>query len=67
MNDKGKLVPVFVKTGLNDGRFTVISSSSLKLGDQVVLGVVSNVDAASTQTTNPLGGQAQRPPTGGFR
>jgi hypothetical protein len=39
----------------------------LKLGDQVVLGVVSNTDAASTQTTNPLGGQAQRPPTGGFR
>ncbi len=67
LTDKAKLMPVFVRTGLNDGRFTVITSSSLKAGDQVVLGAVSNSDATTGQTTNPLGGQTQRSPMGGFR
>ncbi len=67
LTDKGKLMPVFVRTGLNDGRFTVITSTSLKQGDQVVLGANSNSDASSGQTTNPLSGQGQRSPVGGFR
>ncbi|HTX99457.1 MAG TPA: efflux RND transporter periplasmic adaptor subunit [Bacteroidota bacterium] len=67
LNDKGKLMPVFVRTGLNDGRFTVINSTSLKPGDQVVLGANSNSDATTNQTTNPLSGQGQRSPVGGFR
>ncbi len=68
LTGKGKLMPVFLKTGLNDGRFTEVSSSVLKEGDQLVLGVTSNAGEAATQSTNPLSGQggAQRP-MGGFR
>ncbi len=63
----GMLKPIFVKTGLNDGRFTEITSSTLSAGDEVILGIVSNSDSAPAQTTNPLGGQSQRSPMGGFR
>ncbi len=65
--DNGKLMPVFVRTGLNDGKYTEISSALLKPGQQVVLAMASNSDDAGTQLRNPLSGQGQRSPMGGFR
>jgi alpha-tubulin suppressor-like RCC1 family protein len=41
-NNSGKLEPVMVRTGITDGKFTEITSRSLKEGDQVVLGVTTN-------------------------
>lgn len=67
LTDKGRLMPVFVRTGLNDGKFTEVSSASLKPGQQVVLAIVSNSDDAGTQLRSPLSGQTQRSPMGGFR
>jgi HlyD family secretion protein len=70
LNATGKLEPVFVTTGLTDGRYTEVKADSLKPGDQLVLGATSNSDAPTAQTTNPLapsGGQGQRPMGGGPR
>jgi HlyD family secretion protein len=64
LNAKGKLEPVFVLTGVTDGKFTEITSSVLKAGDQIVLGVSSTSEVAAT-TQNPLTGGQQRPPGGG--
>jgi HlyD family secretion protein len=70
LNAQGKLEPVFVRTGLTDGRFTEIHTSELKAGDQIVLGVSSNSDAGD-MARSPLSGQGnqQRGPMGpgGFR
>ena len=65
MGPKGKLEPVIVTTGITDGRYTEISSTALKPGDEVILGASSNSDQASTQVSNPLSGQGQRGPMGG--
>ncbi len=54
LNAKGKLEPVFVRTGVTDGRYTEITSSDLKPGDQIVMGVSSNSDETTAQTTSPL-------------
>ena len=47
MNSSGKLEPVFVGTGLTDGRYTEVRSQSLKQGDQIVLGATSTAEAAA--------------------
>ena len=66
LNAKGKLEPVFVITGVTDGKYTEISGGALKAGDQIVMGVTSNADVAPTQ--NPLtGGGGPRQGGGGFR
>jgi HlyD family secretion protein len=65
LKSNGLLESVFVKTGLNDGRFTEINSMRLKQGDQIVLGATSNNDASSQQVQSPLTGQAQGQRTGG--
>jgi len=67
LNSSGKLEPVFVVTGLSDGRYTEVTTQSLKGGDQLVLGATSNSDTESPQTANPLSGQGQRQRGGGFR
>ncbi|HTP13786.1 MAG TPA: efflux RND transporter periplasmic adaptor subunit [Bacteroidota bacterium] len=59
----GLLEAVFVRTGLNDGRFTEISSPKLQPGEQVVLGASANGESAAS--ANPLAGGNQR--FGGFR
>jgi multidrug efflux pump subunit AcrA (membrane-fusion protein) len=64
LNAQKKLEPVFVRTGVTDGRFTEITSPDFKPGDQIVLGVTSNADAAE-QATNPFAGQRGR--GGGLR
>jgi HlyD family secretion protein len=69
LKSNGLLEPVFVRTGLNDGRYTEITTAKLKPGDQVVLGATSNNDSGSGTVQNPLtgSGQQQRPGGGGFR
>lgn len=67
LNSSGKLEPVFVITGLSDGRYTEVTTQSLKAGDQLVLGATSSSETPSPASTNPLSGQGQRPMGGGFR
>jgi HlyD family secretion protein len=59
LNSKGKLEPVFVRTGLNDGRSTEIISGKIKEGEEIVLGADANSEQSDNQTKNPLGGQQQ--------
>jgi HlyD family secretion protein len=59
LKTNGLLESVFVRTGLNDGRFTEINSSRLKPGDQIVLGATSDNGATSQQVQSPLTSQAQ--------
>lgn len=63
----GKLEPIYVVTGLTDGKYTEVTSPNLKAGDQLVLGINSAPGMASAQTQNPLTGSQQRGPGGGFR
>jgi len=60
LNAKMKLEPVFVRTGVTDGRFTEITASGLQPGDQIVLGATSNSDQLASGP-NPLTGGGQRP------
>ncbi|MBI3873335.1 MAG: efflux RND transporter periplasmic adaptor subunit, partial [candidate division Zixibacteria bacterium] len=66
-NASGKLEPVYVLTGLTDGKYTEVTSPNLKAGDQIVLGINSSPGMAAAQTQNPLTGGQQRGPGGGFR
>jgi hypothetical protein len=59
LNPKGKLVPVFVKTGLNDGIESEVISGSVTAGEQIVISADSNNDQNNTQQKNPLAGQQQ--------
>ncbi len=67
LKPNGLLEQVFVRTGLNDGRYTEITSMRLKPGDQIVLGATSNGDSGTSPASSPLTGQTQgqRPPGGG--
>jgi HlyD family secretion protein len=65
LNSSGKLEPVVVTTGLSDGRFTEVTTESLKPGDQLVLGASSNSDVATGPTANPLAPSGGRPMGGG--
>ena len=64
----GKLSPVMVRTGITDGKFTEITTTDLKPGDQIVMGA-SQLGAATTDARNPLtpggGGGGPRPGGGG--
>jgi hypothetical protein len=65
LNAQKKLEPVLVRTGVTDGRFTEITTDSLKPGDQIVLGATSPSEVASA---SPLSGSGQqRGGPGGFR
>jgi HlyD family secretion protein len=65
LKSNGLLESVFVRTGLNDGRFTEINSMRLKPGDQIVLGATSENGATTQQVQSPLTSQGQRGPGGG--
>jgi len=67
LNSNGLLESVFVRTGLNDGRNTEITTAKLKPGDSVVLGVTSNGDSGNEQVKSPLSGSSQPRRGGGFR
>jgi len=56
LKSNGLLQAVFVHTGLNDGRYTQISSPKLSPGDEVVLGATSNSESGSGQSASPLAG-----------
>jgi HlyD family secretion protein len=62
-----KLEPVQVTTGLSDGKYTEITTSTLKVGDEIVLGATSSAAAKTNgqSTTNPLAPTQQRPMGGG--
>ena len=65
VNARGKLTPLYVLTGITDGRYTETTSPDLKPGDSVVLGIL-NSTTATTQTRSPLTGGSQQRPGGGF-
>ena len=65
LKSNGLLESVSVRTGLNDGRFTEITTTKLKPGDQVVLGATSNNDSGTEQVKSPLSGSTQQQPRGG--
>jgi len=67
LKSNGLLEPVFVRTGITDGRYTEITAAKLKPGDQVVIGATSNNDSGSGTVQNPLAGSGQQRPGGGFR
>lgn len=60
LNKNGKLEPIFVRTGLNDGKSTEIFSDKLTEGLDIVIGADSNSDQQDNQSRNPLAGQQQR-------
>jgi HlyD family secretion protein len=65
LSSSKKLQPVFVRTGITDGRFTEITTDNLKPGDEIVLGATSTADAAAT-TASPLSGANGQPRPGGM-
>jgi len=67
LKSNGLLEPVFVRTGITDGRYTEITTAKLKPGDQVVLGATLNNDSGTEQVKSPLSGSSQPPRGGGFR
>jgi HlyD family secretion protein len=64
LKPSGLLEQINVRTGLNDGRYTQITSMRLNPGDQLVLGASSG-DPAADQARSPLTGQGQQRPMGG--
>lgn len=60
LNSGGKLEPLFVTTGLSDGRFTEIMSESAKEGDRVVIGATSPSDGVVAPASNPFMQQGQQ-------
>lgn len=58
MNAQGKLEPIFIRTGLNDGKSTEIISDKILEGQQIVINV-SNNNQTTAPTVNPLTGQGQ--------
>jgi HlyD family secretion protein len=67
MNAKGKVEPVFVRTGTTDGKYTEITSPDLKVGDQIVLGATSKSESADAASSPLTAANQQRPAGGGFR
>jgi HlyD family secretion protein len=65
LNASGKLEPVFVKTGITDGKTTEIMSPTLKAGDQLVLGATNNGDTQADQARSPFTPQGGQRPGGG--
>jgi multidrug efflux pump subunit AcrA (membrane-fusion protein) len=63
-NSTGKLEPVTVRTGLNDGQFTEIITDNLKSGDEIITGVISNSPTKTAAQGNPLMGGPQQGPGG---
>jgi len=65
LDSSGKVQPVFLMTGLSDGRYTEVTTDQLKPGDQLVLGASSNNETVASATANPLAPTGQRPMGGG--
>ncbi len=69
VNSRGLLEPLFVRTGISDGRFTEVSGRDLKPGETIVLGVTGNGDVEAAARTPLMGGGPGGGPRfgGGFR
>jgi HlyD family secretion protein len=67
VNERGLLEPLFVRTGISDGRYTEVSGRDLKPGVRVVLGITGNGGGGSSSTTPLLGGGGNQRFGGGFR
>jgi HlyD family secretion protein len=50
----GKLQPLFVRIGLNDGSYSEVASKQLKEGEEIVIGATSDGNEATTQQSNPF-------------
>ncbi|MCI4444802.1 MAG: efflux RND transporter periplasmic adaptor subunit [Candidatus Aminicenantes bacterium] len=55
LDQKGDLKLVFVRTGVTDGSYTEVLGSSLKEGDEVIIGLMT-ASSSRTQTPPPGGG-----------
>ncbi|MBI2428588.1 MAG: efflux RND transporter periplasmic adaptor subunit [Ignavibacteriales bacterium] len=60
MNDRKKLEPIMVRTGLSDGTFTEIVRGKVEEGQEIVVGTL-NQRSMSTQTTSPFNSQQRNP------
>jgi HlyD family secretion protein len=67
LNADKKFEPVYVRTGLSDGKYTEITTPKLKLDDQIVLSASSSDDATNQQLRSPLSGQQSGQGRGGMR
>jgi HlyD family secretion protein len=61
LNEQGKLEPVMVKTGLSDGKYTEIFSSTLKAGDKIVVGASADGKSGAEQARSPFSPSGPRP------
>lgn len=70
LDEKGKLTPIRVRTGITDGTMTVVSGANVREGLKVVSGTMQASSEATNTSSNPFGGQQQRqqggPRPGGF-
>ena len=57
LEPRKRLRPVYVRTGVSDGRYTEVASDSLKPGEEIVLGARTASDDASRSGLLPGGGQ----------
>jgi len=57
LEGRRRLRPVFVRTGVSDGKYTEVTSDSLAPGEQIVLGARTAADMASRSGFLPGGGQ----------
>jgi HlyD family secretion protein len=60
VESNNKLRPVYVLTGVSDGKFTEVTSSELKAQSQIVVGIASSAIAAVAQSASPLTSGAQQ-------
>ncbi len=59
MNERKKLVPVMVRTGISDGTFTEIIRGKLDEGQEIVVGTIV-LKSQNSQSTSPLNQQRQQ-------
>ncbi len=62
MNDRKKLVPLMVRTGISDGTFTEIVRGKLEEGQEIIVGTIA-LKSQTQQSSSPLN---QRQGTGGM-
>ncbi len=65
VNSQGLLEPLFVRTGISDGRYTEVAGRDLKPGESIVLGVTGGSGAAESSRTPLMGGPGGGPRFGG--
>ena len=58
MNERKKLVPLMVRTGISDGTFTEIVRGKLEEGQEIVVGTIA-LKTQNSQSSSPLNQQRQ--------